>query len=359
MSFSQRSIRQASTIAIIVAIATVGGAVYGLLVARAEFGAHDHDMSYESALFLGALRGAVTGILISLSASLFHIAVLDTPHGRMLRQQPFLVHILVKSLVYLVIFVVGLRLGQLLVPIAADRTAQSGTSWLQQIAVSYLFAFVITTVMAVSDLLGPGVLWRMLTGRYHRPRSEERIFLIMDVRGSTAMAERMGDHRFLSFLDTVFLDIGEPLVEQRGEIYKYVGDGIIATWPMESGIRDARCVRACFDAAERLAAYGDAYRRLYGEVPGFRAALHAGPVVTGELGHVKREIAYLGDTLNTAARIEQVGKARDLFCIISAPLLERIALPPGIKAEPLGETVLAGKRSALALFSLRADPGAG
>lgn len=359
MSLSQRSIRQARTIAIIVAIATVGGAVYGLLVARAEFGTHSHAMTYGDALFLGSLRGAVTGVLISLSASLFHIVALDTPQGRLLRQQPFLLHILLRSLIYLVIFVVGLRLGQLLVPIAADRTAQSETSWLQQIVASYLFAFVITTVLAISDLLGPGVLWRMLTGRYHRPRSEERVFLIMDVRGSTAMAERMGDHRFLSFLDAIFLDIGEPLVERRGEIYKYVGDGIIATWPLESGIRDARCVRACFDAAQRLAAYGDAYRRLYGEVPSFRAALHAGPVVTGELGHVKREIAYLGDTLNTTARIEQVGKARDLFCVISAPLLRQITLPPGIIAEPLGETVLAGKRSALALFSLRADPGAG
>jgi len=357
VTLSRQSLRQISTIATIVAVAAALGAIYGLLVARSELAAHPDEMSEGAALALGALRGAVSGIAISFAVSLFEVVGLRSPPGRMLRQQPFLVHLFIKSLIYLVLIVVGLRLGQVLVPIMVEPGALRGPSWIQQIAISYLLSFLFISVLAINDLLGPGVLWRLLTGRYHRPRSEERVFLIMDLRGSTAIAERIGDHSFLSFLDAVFLDIGEPLLEQRGEIYKYVGDEIIATWPLERGCKDARCVRACFDAAARLDFYADAYRRLYGEVPGFRAALHAGRVVSGELGHVKREIAYLGDTLNTTARIEQVGKAQDLFCVISAPLLERLTLPPGITARPLGETLLSGKRSTLALYSLEREAG--
>lgn len=353
MNLSQSRIRQLTTIAIIVACSAVGGAAYGLLVAHnvtpAEARAGGIVWSSHG---LGALRGAVTGLLISLVVSTLEVFGRATPPGRRLRQQPFLTYLAIRSLLYLVVIVLGLRLGQLLVPIPDDPTAPSGTSWAQQIAVSYLIGFVFATSLAINDLLGPGVLWRMLVGRYHRPRIEERIFLVLDIKASTAIAERIGDRAFLSFLDQAIFDITEPLLEQRAEIYKYVGDEIIATWLLHEGSRDARCVRACFDAAARLELYAEAYRRVYGEVPEFRAAIHAGPVVSGELGNVKREIAFLGDTLNTAARIEQLCKARDRFCLVSGTLLQRLQLPPGIAAVPLGATALPGKQAPLPLYSL-------
>ena len=344
MRLTQSRLRQLTTIAIIVVLSTTGGAVYGILVSQAAGG--------DAAIMLaGALRGGLTGFTISLLASVLEVFIVGGPLGRNLRQWPFLGYLAIKSLGYLVIIVLGLRLGQVLVPIDGDEST-SASGWLQQILVSFLIGFVFTTILAINELLGPGVLGRLLAGRYHRPKSEERIFLIVDIRGSTRIAERIGDHAFLSFLDAAFYDITDPLLEQRAEIYKYVGDEIIATWRLADGLRDARCVRACFAAADRLQLYADAYRRLHGEVPAFRAALHAGPVVTGELGHVKREIAYLGDTLNTAARIEQECKTRDRFCLISGPLLEKLTLPEGIVATPIGETALAGRTALLPLFSL-------
>ncbi len=357
MRLTQSRIRQLTTIAIIVVLSAAGGSVYGALVAHGAVTAAGEGASTtpQVATVLGALRGAATGFTISLLASLLEVYGVSGPAGRTLRQQPFLVFLAIKSLAYLVIIVLGLRLGQVLVAIPGDESAASGTSWLQQILVAYLIGFLFTTFLAINELLGPGMLGRLITGRYHRPKSEQRIFLIIDIRDSTRIAERIGDHAFLSFLDRSFFDITEPLLEQRAEIYKYVGDEIIATWLLDRGARDGRCIRACFEAAERLRLYAEAYRRVYGEVPAFRAALHAGPVVTGELGHVKREIAYLGDTLNTAARIEQACKARNLFCLISAPLLEQTGLPAGIAATPLGETELAGKQERLQLYSLTAS----
>src|SRR6476646_5044974 len=63
-------------------------------------------------------------------------------------------------------------------------------------------------------------------------------------------------------------------------------------WP------DEHCVRACFDALEQLDERADAYVAMRAN---FRAALHCGPVVIGQLGTIKMEIAFLGDTMNTAA----------------------------------------------------------
>ena len=87
----------------------------------------------------------------------------------------------------------------------------------------------------------------------------------------------------------------------------------------------------------------------------FRAALHCGPVVVGELGYLKKEIALIGDAMNTAARILEA--CRDTGCAVlaSATLLERLTgLPPGVAARALGPLPMRGKERALELYALAA-----
>jgi len=71
-------------------------------------------------------------------------------------------------------------------------------------------------------------------------------------------------------------------------------------------------VRAAFAALDRIAAHGPAYKREFGVIPDFRAGLHCGPVAVGELGSLRKEIALIGDTMNTAARI--LDACRDAAC---------------------------------------------
>jgi adenylate cyclase len=80
---------------------------------------------------------------------------------------------------------------------------------------------------------------------------------------------------------------------------------IIVTGPLAAGLRDGHCVHACFDALEQLDERAKAYIRDFGLRANFRAALHCGPVAIGELGTIKMEIAFLGDTMNIAARLQQ------------------------------------------------------
>src|SRR5208283_4665028 len=94
----------------------------------------------------------------------------------------------------------------------------------------------------------------------------------------------------------------QDIIENGGEIHKYVGDEVIATWRLRPGRNDAAIVRACLSARDRLASRREAYRQAFGEWAEFRAALHAGVVVVGEIGSFKKEIALVGDPMNTAAR---------------------------------------------------------
>lgn len=65
---------------------------------------------------------------------------------------------------------------------------------------------------------------------------------------------------------------------------------------------------------ERIHQQRDRYLARYGIVPGFEAGLHGGPVVTAEIGDVKKEIVHSGDTVNTAARIEAECRPLDVAC---------------------------------------------
>ena len=115
------------------------------------------------------------------------------------------------------------------------------------------------------------------------------------MKNSTAAAERLGEVAFHRLLDRLIGDLSGPIVLHKGEIHKYVGDEMIATWPEAEGL-EARCLRACFDAiAARCGARSVLRARIRPAVE-VRAALHCGPVVVGEMGSFKKEIALPGDT---------------------------------------------------------------
>jgi adenylate cyclase len=127
---------------------------------------------------------------------------------------------------------------------------------------------------------------------------------------------------------------------------------LIATWRLEEGISQARCVRACFGAFDALARKAHQYRRDYGAAVNFRAGLHCGPLVTGEMGSIKTEIVFLGDTVNTAARIQDLCRQTGDRVLASADLIDRLQLPPGFVRRSLGDLRLRGKGVDLALYAL-------
>ena len=319
-----------------IVISAAAGAVYGYVTSIAT------DPR-------GPIRGTLTGLLIGAALVSLNNFVLRAPLARLSRA-PFMVSVAVRSLIYLVVFVVALAVGQFLVP--DHPPARPVSISLADIVFCFAVSFVIVSMAELHSLLGQNVLLSFVTGRYHRPRVEQRVFLIMDMKGSTAAAERLGEVDFHRLVNRVVVDLSAPIALRGGQIHKYVGDELIATWPLARGLKDATCVRACFDARDRLVAHGADYKRDFAAVAQVRASLHCGPVVVGEMGSVKKEIALLGDTLNTAARLVDACRDSGESIIASADLLDRLVLPPGIAARPLGRIKLRGKEQPIGLFAL-------
>jgi adenylate cyclase len=322
-------------------VAVVLGAIYGYLTGPADV-----------ALALnGGERGAVTGLLIGGIVGSLNVFLLQVP-GTRLTRAPFLLNVGVRSLIYLFVFLFALVAGHWLVP-----DPQQKNVWLisrRDVVFCFIATFVVSFQFEVNSLLGQNVLLAFATGRYHRPRIEQRIFLMIDMKNSTAAAERLGEVDFHRLLDRFVSDLASAIVLLSGQVHKYVGDELIATWSLPVGLKDARCLRACFEAERRLARLGANYEREFGLQVEFRAALHCGPAVVGEMGTVKKEIALTGDTLNTTARIVDVCRERGEGVIASAALLDQLALPVGIVARTLGPVPLRGKAQAVQLFALEA-----
>jgi adenylate cyclase len=221
------------------------------------------------------------------------------------------------------------------------------------LAILTLASFLINFTRQLNRMLGPGTLWNLLLGRYHRPVAEERIFMFLDLNDSTAIAAALGPLRFNDFKNDFFHDLAAPVLETRGQIYQYVGDEAVVTWTIEKGLRQGNCLRCVFLVNERVHEQKERYLARYGLVPEFKAGLHGGPVVTAEIGDIKKDIVHSGDTVNTAARIEAQCRPLERRVLVSEALLRQCRLPDELEVEDMGERELRGKAEALRLYSVR------
>ncbi len=214
---------------------------------------------------------------------------------------------------------------------------------------------VVLTMIAflVNDKYGPGVFKDFLLGKYFQPKREERIFMFMDLRSSTAIAEEIGEARYFNFLRDVFEYATPSVLQNKGEIYQYVGDEMVVTWPIEKGVVDANCIKCFFDIQESLNKYKDYFKKEYGRIPEFKAGLHYGHVMTGEIGVVKRDIAFSGDVLNTTSRIQEMCNEYGVNILISKYLMDRINnFIKGFNIREIGEVALKGKQQSVVLFTV-------
>lgn len=206
----------------------------------------------------------------------------------------------------------------------------------------------------ISENIGHGVLLNFFTGKYHQPTEEERIFMFLDMKSSTTIAEQLGHIRYFELLREYYADLSGPVVDYRGEVYQYVGDEIVLSWPCEAGIRDNNCIRCFFAMREALRKQSGRYREKFGLAPTFKAGLHYGKVTTGEIGVLKKEIIFTGDVLNATARIQGLCNTYDVDLLLSSDLINSLDLGPEFQARPLGQSELRGRKEGVELYTVRA-----
>lgn len=230
-----------------------------------------------------------------------------------------------------------------------------GNGWSLFLYISAMTALSLIIVQ-VAQVIGPRVLASMLVGRYHTPKEERRIFLFVDLVGSTALTKQLGDLGFQRFLTRFFFDIGRPISDHFGEIHAYVGDEVIVTWPFKTGARNARCVRCFFAIKHVLDRNGSIYEKRFGVKPQIRAGLHGGEVIISECGDTKKSIVYFGDTVNTAARLEGEAKRLSRSLVASDDVLAALDLPADYGVEFVEDVILRGHDSPTRIASITAAP---
>lgn len=206
--------------------------------------------------------------------------------------------------------------------------------------------------LEINHLLGEGVLWKFLSGRYHKPREEERIFMFLDMKSSTTIAEQLGHVRFYTLLNEVFHEISQPVLQTKAEIYQYVGDEVVLTWEVAQGLEDSNCLKAFFMFQESLHKNSKNYLKNFGVKPEFKAGLHFGKVISAQIGDLKREIVYNGDVVNTTARIQNECNRYQRDCLVSGILMNRLRQSNRFQWEKMDVVTLRGKKTELELFSV-------
>lgn len=212
----------------------------------------------------------------------------------------------------------------------------------------------ISLIKEVNRSFGPGMLRVMLIGAYRRPQVEKRIFMFMDLRGSTGHAEILGHLRYSAMVRDVFQDVNRMVPRFEAEIYQYVGDEVVFTWNKHRGPDAQRCLLLYFAVWDTIAERVDLYRGRYGFMPEFKAGVHTGTVTAVEIGDIKREIAYHGDTVNTAARIVSMSKAFGRQLLVSDEMLKLCGdlSTIGLREEPLGSILLKGKSKHITIHAV-------
>lgn len=212
--------------------------------------------------------------------------------------------------------------------------------------------FVSLLYAEISDNLGQQVLLNFFTGKYHKPKRESRIFMFVDMKDSTTIAEKVGNAAYFELLQSYYYDFSNAIINNRGEVYQYVGDEIVITWKLDKGIERNNCVQCFFDMKEALRKKTELYLKKYGIAPQFKAGMHCGTVTTGEIGALKKDIFFTGDVLNTTARILGLCTTYESDLLLSKIMADHLSLNKGFLVKDLGTSQLKGKATAVAIVSL-------
>ncbi len=207
-------------------------------------------------------------------------------------------------------------------------------------------------ILQVNDKFGQGVLLNFLLGKYHHPKEEDRIFMFMDLKSSTTYAENLGHIKYSQFLQDCFFDITDVITKYDAKIYQYVGDEVVLSWNMEEGIENGHCIKTFFAYDSLIQSKKKYYKDKYGIIPEFKAGLHLGKVTVAEVGEIKKELAYHGDVLNTAARIQ--GKCNEFKkrLLVSEPMKVELEKQHLFNFSNIGNVSLRGKARQVNLYGV-------
>jgi len=182
------------------------------------------------------------------------------------------------------------------------------------------------------------------------PEVKEVSILFADIVGFTSMSERMSPSAVALLLNDYLSRMTDVIFKYEGTLDKYIGDAIMAVFgaPLDMEDHAARSVRTALEMRDRLNEFNSERK----EGPGLRIriGINSGKAVAGEIGSVnKKEYTVLGDTVNTASRLES-SVAKPMMVVIGENTYE--AVKGLFDVKPLGKATLKGKEREVTVYEV-------
>jgi adenylate cyclase len=215
-----------------------------------------------------------------------------------------------------------------------------------------LVIFITQFYSEFSMSIGPGTLSNFFLGKYHHPLEEERIFMFLDMKSSTTIAESLGHVSYFEMLKEYFFDLSEAVIDYAGTIYQYAGDEMIICWKLKDGLKNNNSIECFFAMKRALENQAEKYKSRFGLLPEFKAGVHSGMVTAGEIGSLKKEIIFTGDVLNTSARIQGLCNHFNADLLVSEDLAKLLRLPTTYEIRSVGENALKGRSKTMGVFAI-------
>lgn len=222
-----------------------------------------------------------------------------------------------------------------------------------QMAVSLIFTLF---YYEISEKVGANAFWNFIIGKYHKPKNELRIFMFVDMKSSTAIAEKIGHQQYFKLLKWYYNIISEGVIKYSGEIYQYVGDEMVVSWKVSVAKNNENCIKGFFKMKDDLMKQKQLFINEFKDFPKFKAGIHVGEVTTGEIGRLKKDIIFTGDTLNTTARIQSLCNDFSVDLLVSESLLKILELEPIFSPKFIAHQKLRGKEKPVKLYTITKNP---
>lgn len=286
--------------------------------------------------------GTIFGAFISSSLSL------------KLKRRAFFSTVLINTIVYicffgLIIFCTTLIGNSLAFAIAYSLSGASLVTLFYFSICSLLFHF----ILQMNKKFGPGILLEYTIGKYFKPKEEQRVFMFLDLMSSTTIAESLDPLVYSKFIQACYAELTGPVTIFSAHIYQFVGDEVVITWKVNKDFDYLQCIQFYFAFADALLRKKDYFTGTFGFQPVFKAGIHSGNVVAAEVGEMKTEIAYHGDVVNTASRIQGLCNQHNQHLLISENIFQPIEKDKRFSLGLIGDVQLRGKFQSLKVYSVQ------
>lgn len=184
--------------------------------------------------------------------------------------------------------------------------------------------------------------------------AQEITALFADLRGFTTFAERFPPHAVVQMLNEFFSEMAAEITAHGGIVMQYVGDNLYAVFPEKGGPDHARRALGCALGMQvRLDALNA--RRSARREPALAMGigLHTGPVIAGAIGSPELlQYSYVGDTVNTASRIERLTRTLGRNLLVSGTTFARAGGKAAFEGEAVTAEPLRGKLEELTIWTV-------